>query len=151
MRFVGEMADPRIPERNRVHMRETEELTRGNQKLNMVFAFNYGSRHEIARAARQLASAAVLGDVEVSAIDEDSLAGAMYLPEMPDVDLIIRTSGEQRLSNFLLWQAAYAELIFPETLWPDFDRRSLVDAVVEYQSRQRRFGGAEDSPTGEVD
>lgn len=151
MHFIGEVGDPRIPERNRVHMREALDLTRGNRAMNMVFAFNYGSRHEIAMAARRLASAAALGDLDVSAIDESAVAGALYLPEMPDVDLIIRTSGEQRLSNFLLWQAAYAELIFPDTLWPDFDRHALVDAVVEYQSRHRRFGGAEDSPTDQVD
>ncbi|MDX1468717.1 MAG: polyprenyl diphosphate synthase [Acidimicrobiia bacterium] len=151
MHFVGDVDDQRIPERNRAHMRDAIELTRGNRKMNMVFAFNYGSRQEIARAARQLASAATLGDIDVSDIDEDAVASALHLPDMPDVDLVIRTSGEQRLSNFLLWQAAYAELIFPETLWPDFDRHSLVDAVVEYQSRHRRFGSAEDSPADQVD
>lgn len=151
MHFAGNLEDRRIPERNRAHMREAVELTKVNSRMNMVFAFNYGSRHEIARAARIVASKAVLGDLEVGAIDEETLAGAFYVPEMPDVDLVIRSSGELRLSNFLLWQAAYAELYFPGILWPDFDRHALLEAVVEYQSRERRFGGAENSPENQVE
>lgn len=139
MRFAGDMDDPRIPDRNRKHMAEAEEVTRDNDKLHLVFAFNYGSRREIVEAARKLAASG-------ATIDEDSLTRSLYVPEMPDVDLIIRSSGEHRLSNFLLWQAAYAEFYFPGILWPDFDRHALVDAVVEYQARERRFGGAEDSP-----
>ncbi len=140
MLFAGDMADPRIPDRNRKHMAEAEDLTRGNEKLHLVFAFNYGSRREIVDAARGLVESG-------EEIDEASFARHLYVPEMPDVDLVIRSSGEHRLSNFLLWQSAYAEFYFPGILWPDFDRHALVDAVVEYQSRERRFGGAEDIPS----
>lgn len=146
MRFAGAMDDPRIPDRNRKHMAEAEELTKNNDELHLVFAFNYGSRREITRAARTLAERAVSGEIDPVRIDEQTLREAMYVPEMPDVDLVIRSSGEHRLSNFLLWQAAYAEFYFPGILWPDFDRHALVDAVVEYQARERRFGGAEDKP-----
>ncbi|HWB89231.1 MAG TPA: polyprenyl diphosphate synthase [Acidimicrobiia bacterium] len=139
MLFAGDMDDPRIPDRNRAHMAEAEAKTKDNTVLNLVFAFNYGSRREIVEASRKLAAA---GDPE--AIDESTFARALYVPDMPDVDLIIRSSGEHRLSNFLLWQAAYAEFYFPGILWPDFDRHALVDAVVEYQTRERRFGSAED-------
>lgn len=147
MRFAGDMDDPRIPDRNRKHMAEAEELTRGNDSLHLVFAFNYGSRREIAAAVKTLAGKAAAGEVDPEGIDEAAIRGALYVPDMPDVDLIIRSSGEHRLSNFLLWQAAYAEFYFPGILWPDFDRHALVDAVIEYQARERRFGGAEDKPT----
>ncbi|MGH8873318.1 MAG: polyprenyl diphosphate synthase [Acidimicrobiia bacterium] len=146
MLFAGDMDDPRIPDRNRKHMAEAAEMTVSNTRLNLVFAFNYGSRREIVEAARALAQRVGAGELAVDDIDEAMLAGAMYIPEMPDVDLIIRSSGEHRLSNFLLWQAAYAEFFFPGILWPDFDRHGLLDAVIDYQGRQRRFGGAEDLP-----
>jgi undecaprenyl diphosphate synthase len=139
MLFAGDMADPRIPERNRQHMAEAEEKTKDNEALHLVFAFNYGSRREIVDAARELATSG-------EPIDESSFQKALYVPDMPDVDLVIRSSGEHRLSNFLLWQSAYAEFYFPGILWPDFDRHALVDAVVDYQGRERRFGGAEDEP-----
>lgn len=137
MLFAGDMADPRIPDRNRQHMKEAEEKTSDNRALNLVFAFNYGSRREIVEAAKTLAHSG-------EPIDEESFQRALYVPDMPDVDLVIRSSGEHRLSNFLLWQAAYAEFYFPGILWPDFDRHALVDAVVEYQARERRFGAARD-------
>lgn len=140
MLFAGDMDDPRIPDRNLKHMAEAEELTKDNTALRLVFAFNYGSRREIVDAARRLTGA------DPAEIDEAMFARALYVPDMPDVDLIIRSSGEHRLSNFLLWQSAYAEFYFPGILWPDFDRHALVDAVVEYQARERRFGGAEDRP-----
>jgi undecaprenyl diphosphate synthase len=139
MMFAGDMDDPRIPERNRRHMAEAEEKTRDNTELHLVFAFNYGSRREIVDAAKELAA---MGDPD--AIDEETFQRALYIPDMPDVDLVIRSSGEHRLSNFLLWQSAYAEFYFPGILWPDFDRHALVDAVVEYQARERRFGAAQD-------
>lgn len=151
MHFAGDLDDSRIPDRNRQHMREAAEMTAANDRLHLVFAFNYGSRYEIARAARHLASQAVLGDIEIADIDEDAVRSQLYVPEMPDVDLVIRSSGEHRLSNFLLWQAAYAEFYFPGILWPDFDQHALVDAVVEFQSRERRFGAAEDRPETQVD
>jgi len=146
MRFAGYMDDPRIPDRNRDHMADAEETTRGNDTLNLVFAFNYGARREIVDATQTLARRVASGDLRVDDIDEGALQRALYIPDMPDVDLIIRSSGEHRLSNFLLWQSAYAEFYFPGILWPDFDRRGLLDAVVEYQARDRRFGAAEDKP-----
>ena len=146
MWFCGDMEDPRIPDRNRRHMAEAAEMTAANHDLNLVFAFNYGSRREIVDATRVLASRVAAGEITPDDIDEKSLRASFYIPEMPDVDLIIRSSGEHRLSNFLLWQAAYAEFYFPGILWPDFDRHALVDAVVDYQNRDRRFGGAEDRP-----
>ena len=139
MVFAGDMADSRIPDRNRQHMAEAEEKTKDNTRLSLVFAFNYGSRREIVEAAKRVAASC-------EEIDEESFARGLYVPDMPDVDLIIRSSGEHRLSNFLLWQSAYAEFYFPGILWPDFDRHALVDAVVEYQARERRFGGAEERP-----
>jgi undecaprenyl diphosphate synthase len=144
MLFAGDMADPRIPDRNRKHMAEAAEMTAGNKDLNLVFAFNYGSRREIVEAVRALAARAVAGTMETTDIDEAAITGALYIPGMPDVDLIIRSSGEHRLSNFLLWQSAYAEFHFPGILWPDFDRNGLLEAVLDYQRRDRRFGGAED-------
>lgn len=146
MRFAGDMGDPRIPDRNRTHMAEAAEITAGNDRLHLVFAFNYGSRREIVDAARTLARRARDGSVDPEHIDESALDGAMYIPEMPPVDLIIRSSGEHRLSNFLLWQAAYAEFSFPGILWPDFDRHRLLEAVLDYQGRDRRFGTAQDTP-----
>lgn len=144
MRFAGAMDDPRIPDRNRKHMAEAAELTAGNDKLNLVFAFNYGSRREIVDATKAVAARVAEGALSVDDIDEAVLQSFFYVPDMPDVDLVIRSSGEHRLSNFLLWQSAYAEFYFPGILWPDFGRDALVDAIVDYQSRDRRFGGAED-------
>lgn len=139
MLFAGDMDDPRIPDRNRKHMAEAAEKTKDNTRLSLVFAFNYGSRREIVEAAKKLAASG-------SDINETTFQQALYIPDMPDVDLVIRSSGEHRVSNFLLWQSAYAEFYFPGILWPDFDQHALVDAVVEYQARERRFGAAEDAP-----
>jgi undecaprenyl diphosphate synthase len=144
MLFAGDMDDPRIPDRNRKHMAEAAEMTAANTRLNLVFAFNYGSRKEIVDAARSIAARVAAGDLTVDDIDEATLAGSLYIPDMPDVDLVIRSSGEHRLSNFLLWQSAYAEFYFPGILWPDFDRHGLLDAVIDFQQRERRFGGAAD-------
>jgi undecaprenyl diphosphate synthase len=118
-----------------------EQLTKDNDKLVLVVAFNYGARQEIARAARRLAAAVSAGDLAVSAVTADKLASYLDAPDLPDPDLIIRTSGEQRLSNFLLWQSAYSELVFVPTYWPDFDRATLEGAITEYHRRERRFGG----------
>jgi undecaprenyl diphosphate synthase len=144
MRFAGDMDDPMVPDRNRRHMAEAEALTGDNDRLNLVFAFNYGSRHEIVDAAASLARLAADGALDPADITEAHLASHLYLPDMPDVDLVIRSSGEHRLSNFLLWQSAYAEFSFPGILWPDFNRQHLLEAVLEFQGRDRRFGGAED-------
>lgn len=144
VRFAGELADPRIPEENRQYMAESEHITSSNNRMTMVFAFNYGSRTEITAAVRGIARAVEEGTIAPGAIDESTIARHLYVPDMPEVDLVIRSSGEHRLSNFLLWQAAYAEFVFPGILWPDFDRYGLLEAVVEYQRRDRRFGGAVD-------
>jgi undecaprenyl diphosphate synthase len=120
---------------------EAEELTKANAKLVLVVAFNYGARQEIARAARRLAAAVAAGDLAIDAVTADALAGQLDAPDLPDPDLVIRTSGEQRLSNFLLWQSAYSELVFVPTYWPDFDRAALEGAITEYRRRERRFGG----------
>jgi len=122
-------------------LEEAEQLTRHNEKLVLVVAFNYGARQEIARAAQRVAAAVSAGDLPLSAVTADNLGSFLDAPDLPDPDLIIRTSGEQRLSNFLLWQAAYSELVFVPTYWPDFDRAALENAVGEYQRRERRFGG----------
>jgi undecaprenyl diphosphate synthase len=120
---------------------EAEELTKDNVKLTLVVAFNYGARQEIARAARRLAAEVLAGRVAVAGVTAEKLAACLDAPDLPDPDLIIRTSGEQRLSNFLLWQAAYSELVFVPVYWPDFDRAALEQAIVEYRGRERRFGG----------
>jgi undecaprenyl diphosphate synthase len=120
---------------------EAEELTRENNRLTLVVAFNYGARQEIARAAQRMAAAVAAGDLTLGAVTADKLASYLDAPDLPDPDLIIRTSGEQRLSNFLLWQAAYSELVFVPTYWPDFDRGALEHAIMEYCRRERRFGG----------
>jgi undecaprenyl diphosphate synthase len=107
----------------------------------LVVAFNYGARQEIVRAARRIAEAVEHGEARAQDIDIDTFGRFLDAPDIPDPDLIIRTSGEQRLSNFLLWQAAYSELVFVPTYWPDFDRAALESAIREYQQRERRFGG----------
>jgi undecaprenyl diphosphate synthase len=120
---------------------EAEELTRANSGLTLVVAFNYGSRQEIARAARRMAEEIERGALKTADVTMDTLGRFLDAPDVPDPDLIIRTSGEQRLSNFLLWQSAYSELVFVPTYWPDFDRNALEAAILEYQHRERRFGG----------
>ena len=120
---------------------EAEELTRGNNGLTLVVAFNYGSRQEIARAAQRMAEQIASGALKSADVTMETLGGFLDAPDVPDPDLIIRTSGEQRLSNFLLWQSAYSELVFIPTYWPDFDRAALEAAILEYQQRERRFGG----------
>jgi undecaprenyl diphosphate synthase len=120
---------------------EAEELTRGNGGLTLVVAFNYGARQEIAEAARRLAADAIAGKISPDAIDEAELSARLDTAGIPDPDLVIRTSGEQRLSNFLLWQAAYAELVFLPIHWPDFDHAAFESALAQYAARERRFGG----------
>jgi undecaprenyl diphosphate synthase len=122
-------------------LEEAEELTKNNDKLTLVVAFNYGARQEIARAARRLAAEVAAGRIPVADVTAEKLATYLDAPDLPDPDLIIRTSGEQRLSKFLLWQAAYSELVFVPVHWPDFDRAALEQAIIEYRGRERRFGG----------
>lgn len=120
---------------------EAQALTRNNQALTLVIAFNYGARAEIASAARRIAERVRRGEIDPGAITETMLAQELDTVGVPDPDLVIRTSGEQRLSNFLLWQAAYAELVFMDIKWPDFGRDQLVEAISIFQARDRRFGG----------
>lgn len=122
-------------------LNEAEELTRHNSGPTLVVAFNYGAQQEIAEAARKLAEQVARGELSPERIDAEKLASQLQTKGIPDPDLIIRTSGEQRLSNFLLWQAAYAEFVFVETHWPDFDKAALEAAIHEYHKRERRFGG----------
>jgi undecaprenyl diphosphate synthase len=122
-------------------LEEAEDLTKDNDKLTLVVAFNYGARQEIARAAQRLATEVAAGRVAVADVTADKLATYLDAPDLPDPDLIIRTSGEQRLSNFLLWQAAYSELVFVPVYWPEFDRAMLEQAIAEFRRRERRFGG----------
>jgi undecaprenyl diphosphate synthase len=117
------------------------ERTANNTRLTLVIALNYGSRAEIAAAARKLAMRSAAGEIQPETIDEQSIAAELQTRDLPTLDLLIRTSGEVRLSNFLLWQAAYAELLFLDILWPDFDERAFADALERFAARQRRFGG----------
>ena len=119
-----------------------EELTRDNDVLTLTMCVNYGGRAEIADAAQAIAREVAAGRLNPAKVDEETVARFLDEPDMPDVDLFVRSSGENRTSNFLLWQSAYAELVFLDTLWPDFDRRHLWAACEEYASRQRRFGSA---------
>lgn len=138
IRFVGRLDDERIPPRSHDWLRETESMTADNTKLNFCIAFNYGGRAEILHAVRSLVDDGV-GSEKVS---EETLAARFYEPEMPDMDLVVRTSAEERLSNFFPWHATYAEFVFSETLWPDFRGWHFYSAVAEYQVRRRRMGAA---------
>ncbi len=138
LRVIGERE--RFGPETTAAIRDAEALTAGNTGLNLTVALSYGSRTEIAGAARALAREVAAGRLDASAIDEKLLARHLLTEGMPDPDLIIRTSGEQRLSNFLLWQAAYAEFWFTDTLWPDFGAPQLAEAVAEYARRERRYG-----------
>ena len=130
--FGGELSD---------RLEKAVERTAGNKRLTLVVALSYGSRAEIAASARDLAIKAAAGDIDPAAIDEAAIGAELQTADLPELDLLIRTSGEVRLSNFLLWQAAYAELLFVDTLWPDFDEQSFADALNVYAARERRFGG----------
>ena len=122
---------------------EAEELTLGNDKLTLVVAFNYGGRQELAQAAKKLAEEAAAGRLDPAKIDAEAIERHLATAGIPDPDLIIRTSGELRLSNFLLWQSAYAEFVVLSVYWPDFDRAAFEEAIAEFHRRERRFGGLE--------
>jgi undecaprenyl diphosphate synthase len=131
-------------------LQKAEERTKNNDVLNLTMCVNYGGRAEIGDAAREVARLVATGKINPDKVDERTLAKHLYHADMPDVDLFIRPSGEQRISNFMLWQSAYAELVFQDILWPDFDRRDLWAACEAYARRDRRFGGAEDAPTEDL-
>src|SRR5215467_14488200 len=139
VRVIGDRAglDPDI----RRLLEEAEDLTKHNTGLILVVAFNYGARQEIARAMRGIAEDVAHGRLAPDAVTAELIGSRLDAPDLPDPDVIIRTSGEQRLSNFLLWQAAYSELVFVPIYWPDFDRTALENALAEYRRRERRFGG----------
>jgi undecaprenyl diphosphate synthase len=139
MRWIGKR-ERKIPASVRKNIDESVALTARNTGLTLTVAFNYGGRAEIADAARRIAEDAAAGRLDPRRVDERTVARALYDPDLPDVDLFVRTSGEQRISNYLLWQSAYAELVFLPVLWPDFGRAHLFEAVREYQRRGRRFG-----------
>jgi undecaprenyl diphosphate synthase len=135
VRFIGRR--DRAPAELHARMQAMEDRTELNSRLNLWIAFDYGGRGELVEAARRIADSGM----DPREIDENVVAANLYAPELPDPDLLIRTSGELRLSNFLLWQLAYAELVFVDRLWPDFDARDLRGALAEYARRRRRFGG----------
>ncbi len=139
VRVIGER-ETLAPDVRRL-LEEAEDMTQGNDGMTLVVAFNYGARQEIARAAQRLADEVAAGRISSADITAERLSQFMDMPDLPDPDLIIRTSGEQRLSNFLLWQSAYSELVFVPTFWPDFDRAALEQAISEFARRERRFGG----------
>jgi undecaprenyl diphosphate synthase len=136
IRFAGRR-DWRVPKRVLKRMDESVALTAGNRRSTLTMAFNYGGRAEIVDAVRSL----VADGVPAAKVDEKAIRSRLYYPDQPDPDLMIRTSGEHRISNFLLWQLAYSELVFTGVLWPDFRRHHLFEAIQEFQRRQRRYGG----------
>ncbi|QIM18465.1 isoprenyl transferase [Leucobacter coleopterorum] len=127
-------------------LQTSERVTAGNTGLTLTMCVNYGGRNEITDAVRKIAEEVRIGRLSPSGISERTIERHLYVPELPDVDLFLRSSGEQRTSNFMLWQSAYAEMVFLDTLWPDFGRTELWRAIQIYQDRDRRFGGAVDLP-----
>jgi len=142
VRFIGRRAG-RVPGRLRRQIADAEELTRANRRLTLTFAFNYGGRAELVDAARAIAHEVAAGRLDPDKISDRTLARHLYAPDMPDPDLLVRTSGEFRISNYLLWELAYAELVFTDVLWPDFRRDHLFEAIREFQRRERRFGAVD--------
>jgi len=142
VRFIGRRTG-RVPSRLRRRIADAEDLTRANRRLTLTFAFNYGGRAELVDAARAIAHEVAAGRLDPDKISDRTLARHLYAPDMPDPDLLVRTSGEFRISNYLLWELAYAELVFTDVLWPDFRRDHLFEAIREFQRRERRFGAVD--------
>ncbi len=140
---IGDLG--RLPARGQRELQESLDLTAGNTRMTLTLALSYGSRWEITEAVRQIARAAADGTLDPAAITEDTVSGALLTRGLPDPDLLVRTAGEMRLSNFLLWQVAYTELYVTEKTWPDFRRAALYDAVRSYQDRDRRYGRVDDA------
>jgi undecaprenyl diphosphate synthase len=138
IRFMGRM--DRLPEEARKDLQYCLDLTAENRSLTVNVAINYGGRAELVDAAKAFARDVSEGIVDLDSLEEESFARYLYVPEHPEVDLLIRTSGEMRVSNFMLWQVSYAEILAPDVLWPDFGKQELADAIVQYQQRSRRFG-----------
>jgi len=139
VRFIGRRAG-RVPRRVLRHIEDTEALTAHNRRMTLTFAFNYGGRAELVDGVRAIAAEVAAGKLQPEKIDERTIARHLYAPDMPDPDLVVRTSGEFRISNYLLWEAAYSEFVFTDVLWPDFRRDNLFAAIREFQQRERRFG-----------
>jgi undecaprenyl diphosphate synthase len=133
-----------LPEQVRAVLGDTIEKTAGNTAMTLVLALNYGSHDEILEAVRKLVEQALQGKIDASDITAERFQGYLYTKGMPDPDLLIRTSGEYRLSNFLMWQTAYTEFYFTDTLWPDFREEQLIEAILEFQRRERRYGMTSD-------
>jgi undecaprenyl diphosphate synthase len=143
VRFIGRRGG-RVPGRLRRRITDAEELTRRNKTMTLTFAFNYGGRAELVDAARAIGHEVAAGRLDPDKITDRTLARNLYAPDMPDPDLLVRTSGEFRISNYLLWELAYAELVFTDVLWPDFRREHLFEAIREFQRRERRFGAVDE-------
>ena len=139
VRFIGRRSG-RVPRRVLRHIEDTEALTAHNRRMTLTFAFNYGGRAELVDGVRAIAAEVAAGKLKPDKIDERTIARHLYAPDMPDPDLVVRTSGEFRISNYLLWEAAYSEFVFTDVLWPDFRRENLFAAICEFQQRERRFG-----------
>jgi undecaprenyl diphosphate synthase len=142
VRFIGRRGG-RVPRRVLRHIEDTEALTARNRRMTLTFAFNYGGRAELVDAVRAIAAEARARKLDPAKIDERTIHRHLYAPDMPDPDVLVRTSGEYRTSNYLLWEAAYSELVFTDVLWPDFRRDDLFAAIREFQNRSRRFGAIE--------
>ena len=140
LRVIGDI-ERLAPDINAM-IRHAEALTRDNDRINLTIALSYGGRAEIVAAARAVAAQVAAGRLPLDRVDEDAIARHLFTADLPDPDLLIRTSGEQRISNFLLWQCAYAELVFTKTLWPDFGRADLERAIAEFGGRERRYGAS---------
>jgi undecaprenyl diphosphate synthase len=136
---IGDIS--KLPENIQKRLNEVKNKTRNNKKMTLILALNYGSRYEITQVVKKIASAVKNGKIKISQINEALISKNLYTSEYPEPDLLIRTSGEQRISNFLLWQIAYAELYISKVLWPDFRRKELYKAIIEYSKRERRYGG----------
>lgn len=148
VRLLGMGRLDRLPPSVLETLRETERLTASGDRLTLRLALSYGGRAELVDAIRAIATRVASGELAPSAVDEAQVAADLYHPDMPEPDLVIRTAGEQRLSNFLLWQASYAEFHFTDVLWPDFRREHLLEALLDYAGRVRKFGGLKTGEQG---
>jgi undecaprenyl diphosphate synthase len=148
VRAVGRM--DRLPRTTRMLVKHATKKTADNKGMTLVFALSYGARQEIVDATRQLMRDAEAGKLDPERLDEKTFAAYLYAPDLPDPDLLIRTGGESRVSNFLLWQIAYTEIYTSGTMWPEFRREHFIDAIVDYQSRERRFGLTSSQVSGEA-